>query len=108
MPRLRARSRPLVKCAYAPCPLSFRQWQGRRFCSDRCRKNEWRSRHRPYYAKLKQEWLERQKQVRRQARRFAWVQEGAEEQIPERLAIEEALAQASAGTVVEIHKLLGL
>lgn len=106
MPKLRAHARPLVKCQYAPCPMSFRKWRGRRFCSDNCRKNEWRSRHKPYYARLKQEWLDRQKQARRQARRFAWVQEGAEDQVPERLAIEESLAQASEQTIQEVQKLL--
>ena len=107
MPRLRSRSRPLIKCAYEPCPIAFRKWQRRRFCSDRCRKNEWRSRHIPYYAKLRQEWRDRQKQTRRQARRFAWVQEGREEEVPDRLAIEEQLAQASPQAVKEIQKILG-
>lgn len=107
MPRLRSHSRPLVHCAYAPCMMVFRKWRGRRFCSDNCRKREWRSRHQPYYARLKQAWLDKQKQARRQARRFAWVQEGAEDEVPERLAIEEQLAQASPQAIADIQKILG-
>lgn len=59
-----------IKCAFKPCPRFFRKWRRRRFCSDQCRKEEWRSRHLPYYAMLKREW-----QARQQARSYEWVEE---------------------------------
>ena len=108
MPKLRAHSRPLVKCSFEPCTVSFRKWRKRRFCSDHCRKEDWRSRHLPYYARLKQGWLNRQKQARRQARRYEWVEEGKEDQAPEWISMAETLAQASPKTLGEVQKLLGV
>ncbi len=107
MPALRSRSRPFIQCAFEPCPRSFRKWRKRRFCSDRCRKEEWRSRHRPYYARLMEEWRARQKQARRQARRYEWVEEGKEQEAPEWISLAESLAQASPDTIDEIKKLIG-
>lgn len=106
MPKIRARSRPLVKCANELCTTSFRQWRRRRYCSGRCRKNDWRARHIPYYAKLQAEALVKKKRERRQSLRNRWVMEGHEDQVPERLTLPEAIAQASPETIEEIKELL--
>ena len=106
MPKLRSRSGPLIKCARELCNTQFRKWRKRLYCSDRCRKEEWRARHLPYYARLKAESLERRRKVRQQARRYQWVVEGHEDEVPERLTVAEALAQASPETIAEIRELL--
>jgi len=106
MPKLRSHSRPLVYCAYPPCEVVFRKWRKRLYCSDPCRKNNWRASHKPYYKDLQRKHLDKKKAERRQARRFVWVQDGAETEIPVRLSIEEALAQASPETVKEIQELI--
>lgn len=108
MPKIRARSRPLIPCAYELCTISFRQWRKRRFCSDPCRKNDWRARHLPYYAQKMREKRAQQKKERRQTRRYRWVQEGHEAEVPEHITVAEAIAQASPDTVAQIKELMGM
>ena len=106
MPKIRARSRPLVPCAFELCNTSFRKWRKRLYCSDRCRKEAWRFAHKPYYAKVKREQRLRDQAARRKDLRYHWVVEGKENEAPERLTLVEAVAQASPEVIKDIKKLL--
>lgn len=107
MPRLRSHAGPIVKCAFEYCAVSFRKWRRRIYCSDRCRKQAWKVDHRPYYARLRREHWERQKRENAHTRRYRWVEEGKEDQVPERLTLSEAIAQASPGAIEQIKEILG-
>lgn len=106
MPKIRARSRPLTTCLREGCNMSFRQWRRRLYCSDRCRKEEWRARHSEYYAQIKREQRKQEKAKRRRDLKYRWVVEGEENKAPERLTLVEAVAQASPQALEEIRELL--
>lgn len=103
MPR-RISLRPLMKCARDGCDIHFRKFRRRLFCTDYCRKEQWRVDHSDYYARLATEAAERKRKERQTQRRFEWVQEGTTG--PEFVTLAEAIAQASPGTVKEIKELL--
>jgi len=107
MPRLRSRSGPIVKCAFEYCNSHFRKWRRRMYCSDKCRKQAWKCAHRPYYRQLCREWWERKKQENRRALRYRWVEEGKEDEAPERLTLAEAIAQAPPGVIAQIKEIIG-
>lgn len=107
MPRLRSRSGPIVKCAYRFCDIQFRKWRKRLYCSDPCKKNEWKAAHKPYYAQLRKERWERIKAANRHSHRYRWVEEGKEEEAPERLTLAESIAQATPEAISQIKEILG-
>ena len=86
--------------------MSFRQWRRRLYCSDRCRKEEWRARHSEYYAQMKREQRSREKAQHRRDFKYRWVVEGEENKTPEWLTLAEAVAQASPQVLEEIQELL--
>ena len=106
MPKIRARSRPLVTCAFELCNMPFRKWRKRLYCSTRCRKQAWHFKHKPYYAQLRREQHAREKAARRRDLRYRWVVEGQEDEAPERLTLAEAVAQASPEVIKEMKELL--
>lgn len=106
MPRLRSRRGPIVECGFINCQVTFRKWRRREYCSDNCRKKSWKAAHRPYYAQLQAELREAQKAERRRTRRYEWVQEGHEDEVPEQITITEALAQVSPEVLAQVKELL--
>ena len=64
--------------------------------------------HKPYYEEKKRQYREEAKKLRRIARRWIWVQKGHEDEVPVRISIEEALAQASPDTIREIQEMIGM
>ena len=108
MPDLKSRRGPIIPCGYYACAITFRRWRRRRYCSDRCRKADWQAHHKPYYEAKAREYREEAKRQRRITRRWIWVQEGHEDDVPVRLSIEEALAQASPDLVKEIQEMIGM
>jgi hypothetical protein len=107
MPRLRSQSGPIVKCAYQVCDVHFRKWRKRLYCSDRCKKEAWRAAHKPYYARLHKERLERIKLQNRHKHRYRWVEEGKEHKVPEHLTMAEAIAQATPSVIAQIKEIIG-
>ncbi len=106
MPRIKANSRPLIKCAFQLCDINFPRWRKRLYHSDACRKNAWRYNNKAYYRNYVDTMLARKKRERQQARAYVWGVDGKDD-VPERIELAEAIAQASPGTVEQIKELLG-
>ena len=103
MPKIKANSRPLIKCAFTLCDINFPKWRKRLYHSDACRKNAWRYNNKEYYRAYVDALLARKKKERQQTLRYQW---GVEGEVPERLELVEAIAQASPATLEQIRELL--